>query len=106
MNSITRAVLVTLIGLAVGCAVMAAMLIRPVHAAEYVAPCQDAEEAQHRLEKGDASHFYWYELETLRADKIMLFEFHGYVMFVLTRKGCVVSPPAIVDYAKDRGEPT
>jgi hypothetical protein len=35
----------------------------------------------------------------------MFFEFGGFKMFVLTRKGCVVSGPAVVDYAKDRGEP-
>jgi hypothetical protein len=87
-----------------GC-VVAVILADPVRAAEYVAPCQDAEEARDRLAKGDASHFDWRELETKHADKIMFFEFHGFLMYVLTRKGCVVSGPAVVDYAKDRGEP-
>jgi hypothetical protein len=78
---------------------------RSAFADEYVAPCQDAEEARSRLESGDASHFDWIELETKHADKIMFFEFRGFKMYVLTRKGCVVSGPAVVDYAKDRGEP-
>jgi hypothetical protein len=78
---------------------------RSAFADEYVAPCQDAEAARERLESGDASHFDWIELETRHADKIMFFEFGGFKMFVLTRKGCVVSGPAVVDYAKDRGEP-
>jgi hypothetical protein len=78
---------------------------RSAFAAEYVAPCQDAEAARSRLEAGDASHFDWIELETMHADKIMFFEFHGFMMYVLTRKGCVVSGPAVVDYAKDRGSP-
>jgi hypothetical protein len=78
---------------------------RSAFADDYVAPCQDAEAARERLESGDASHFDWIELETRHADKIMFFEFGGFKMFVLTRKGCVVSGPAVVDYAKDRGEP-
>jgi hypothetical protein len=78
---------------------------RSAVADDYVAPCQDAEAARERLESGDASHFDWIELETRHADKIMFFEFGGFKMFVLTRKGCVVSGPAVVDYAKDRGEP-
>lgn len=87
-----------------GC-VVAVILADPVRADEYVAPCQDAEAAQARLAEGDATHFDWRELETMHADKIMFFEFHGFVMYVLTRKGCVVSGPAVVDYAKDRGDP-
>jgi hypothetical protein len=78
---------------------------RSAFADEYVSPCQDAEAARDRLESGDASHFDWIELETRHADKIMFFEFGGFKMFILTRKGCVVSGPAVVDYAKDRGEP-
>jgi hypothetical protein len=98
-------VLAIIVALCILSGIMAFALSRKSYADEYVAPCQDAEAARDRLESGDASHFDWIELETRHADKIMFFEFGGFVMYVLTRKGCVVSGPAVVDYAKDRGEP-
>jgi hypothetical protein len=105
VNVITKAVFGVLIAGALACLAVIVFMPRDVRATEYVSPCQDAEAARSRLEAGDASHFDWRELETMHADKIMFFEFRGFVMFVLTRKGCVVSPPGILDYAKDRGEP-
>jgi hypothetical protein len=89
------------------CLVVITMLPRSAYAAQppIPLPCQDAEEARDRLVKGDATHFDWRELETMHADKILFFEFHGFVMYVLTKKGCVVSGPAVVDYSKDRGDP-
>jgi hypothetical protein len=100
-----RQVITIMVMLAVIALVTALVLSRKSYADEYVAPCQDAEAARERLESGDASHFDWIELETRHADKIMFFEFGGFKMFILTRKGCVVSGPAVVDYAEDRGEP-
>jgi hypothetical protein len=46
-----------------------------------------------------------FELPTRTGDAVVFIEFRGYVMAILTRKGCVASGPAVVDLAKDRGEP-
>jgi hypothetical protein len=78
---------------------------RNAFADEYVAPCQDAEEAVHRLVAGGALDLGRFELPTRTGDAVVFIEFRGYVMAILTRKGCVASGPAIVDIAKDRGSP-
>jgi hypothetical protein len=100
-----RQVITIMVMLAVIALVTALVLSRKSYAGEYVAPCQDAEEAVHRLVAGGALDLGRFELPTRTGDAVVFIEFRGYVMAILTRKGCVASGPAIVDLAKDRGSP-
>jgi hypothetical protein len=100
-----RQVITIMVMLAVIALVTALVLSRKSYADEYVAPCQDAEEAVHRLVAGGALDLGRFELPTRTGDAVVFIEFRGYVMAILTRKGCVASGPAIVDLAKDRGSP-
>jgi hypothetical protein len=59
----------------------------------------------HRLVAGGALDLGRFELPTRTGDAVVFIEFRGYVMAILTRKGCIASGPAIVDIAKDRGSP-
>jgi hypothetical protein len=98
-----RQVLTIMVMLTVIAMVTAFALSRQSYADEYVAPCQDAEEAVHRLVAGGALDLGRFELPTRTGDAVVFIEFRGYVMAILTRKGCIASGPAIVDLAKDRG---
>lgn len=80
------------------------LLPRPTFAQD-IPPCVDADQFVADMTKDGAEEVAVLELESRHADKFRFVEFEGILFILPTNRGCLMTRPLPLDYAKSRGEP-
>lgn len=102
MNTAARIALGVLIAGCLLCLAVIVFLPRDVYAQD-IPPCIDADQFVAEMTKDGANEVAVLELESHHADKFRFVEFQGILFVLPTNRGCLMTKPIPLDYAKDRG---